>query len=91
MSTAFLIDDMTCGHCASASTIAKAVASLDKQAKVNVDLGTRRVEVTSAGADEGALQNAIKEAGYTPVLVQPNSAAATQRKRSGCGCGCGLG
>jgi copper chaperone len=86
MSTTFLIDDMTCGHCA--STIVKAVASLDKQAKVNVDLGTRRVEVTSTEADEAALQEAIKEAGYTPVLVQPDPAAAAQPKRSGCGCGC---
>lgn len=87
MSTTFLIHDMTCGHCA--STIVKVVASLDKQAKVNVDLVTRRVEVTSTDADEAELQEAIKEAGYTPVLVQPDPAAAAQPKRSGCGCGCG--
>lgn len=87
MSTTFLVDDMTCGHCV--STITKALASLDKQAKVNVDLGTRRVEVTSTEADEAELQEAIKEAGYTPVLVQPDPAAAPQPNRSGCGCGCG--
>lgn len=87
MSTTFLVDDMTCGHCA--STITKALASLDKQAKVNIDLGTRRVEVTSTEADEAELQEAIKEAGYTPVMVQPDPVAATQPKRSGCGCGCG--
>ena len=87
MSTTFLVDDMTCGHCAGAIT--KALAALDKLAKVNVDLGARRVEVTSTGADEAQLREAIKEAGYTPVLVQPGPAAATQPKRSGCGCGCG--
>jgi copper chaperone len=89
MSTTFAVDDMTCGHCV--STITKALASLDKQVKVNVDLGTRRVEVTSTEADEAELQEAIEEAGYTPVLIQPDSAAATQPKRSGCGCGCGKG
>lgn len=85
MSTTFVVDDMTCGHCV--STITKALASLDNQAKVNVDLGTRRVEVTSTEAGDAQLQEAIKEAGYTPVLVQPGAAAATQPKRSGCGCG----
>ena len=89
MSTTFVIDDMTCGHCA--STVAKAVASLDKEAKVDVDLGTRRVVVTSTQADEAELQEIIKEAGYTPAWVQPDSAAATQPKRRGCGCGCGQG
>jgi copper chaperone len=87
MRTTVVIDDMICGHCA--STVAKAVASLDKEAKVDVDLGTRRVVVTSTQADEAELQEVIKEAGYTPVWVQPDSAAATQPKRSGCGCGCG--
>ena len=86
MSTTFLVDDMTCGHCV--STITKALASLDKRAKVNVDLGTRRVEVTSTEADAVELQEAIKEAGYTPVLVQSDSTAATPPKRAGCGCGC---
>lgn len=85
--TTFQVNDMTCGHCV--STSAKALASLDKQAKVNIDLGTRRVEVTSAAADEAEVQEAIKEAGYTPILVHTGPAAATQAKRSGCGCGCG--
>jgi len=87
MSTTFLVDDMTCGHCV--STITNALAMLDRQAKVNVDLATRRVEVTSTEAGEAELQETIKEAGYTPVLVQPDPAAAAQPKRSGCGCGCG--
>ena len=84
MSTTFQVDDMTCGHCV--STITKALASVDKRAQVNVDLATRRVEVSSSEADEAQLQEAIKEAGYSPVLVRPGS---SQAKRGGCGCGCG--
>ena len=87
MSTTFQVNDMTCGHCA--STITKALGLLDKKAQVTVDLATRRVEVTSANADEAELQDAIKAAGYTPALVQPGSAATSQSKRGGCGCGCG--
>lgn len=41
----FQVDDMTCGHCASA--IAKAVQSLDRAAKVEIDLPARRVRVES--------------------------------------------
>ncbi len=86
MSSTFLVDDMTCGHCA--STIAKALAALDPDAKVNIDLGARRVEVASTGASQAELQEAIQEAGYTPALVQPAPAEGAQTKRS-CGCGCG--
>lgn len=87
MSTTFQVDDMTCGHCV--STITKALVSADKRAKVSIDLGTRRVEVSSAEADETELQDAIKKAGYSSVLVQPGSAPPSQAKRGGCGCGCG--
>lgn len=83
--TTFQVNDMTCGHCA--STITSALALLDKGAKVNVDLAMRRVEVTSADADETAMRDAIKDAGYTPVLGQPGSSATTQSKGGGCGCG----
>ena len=85
--TTFAVDDMTCGHCV--STIIQALASLDEQATVSVDLGNHRVQVTSTRADPAQLQQAIQEAGYTPVLVQPGAAATAQPKRSGCGCGCG--
>jgi copper chaperone len=86
MSTTFQVNDMTCGHCV--STITKALASVDKRANVAIDLGSRRVEVTSAQADEAEIQQAIKEAGYSPVLVQPGSAPASLAKPGGCGCGC---
>jgi copper chaperone len=64
---AFEVNDMTCGHCV--STITKALKGADKDAQVQIDLATHRVQVepASAGADE--LADAIKEAGYTPVPV----------------------
>lgn len=43
--TEFQIDGMTCGHCA--STITKAVQSLDHTAKVEIDLAAKRVRVES--------------------------------------------
>lgn len=87
MRNTFQVDDMTCGHCVSAIT--KAVATLDERAKVNIDLASRRVEVTSAEADEAELQDAIKEAGYSPRLLKPGLEPAAQAKHGDCGCGCG--
>ena len=45
----FEVKDMTCGHCA--STIAKALTAADKDAKVEIDLAARRVQVEPASAD----------------------------------------
>jgi len=61
----FQVDDMSCGHCV--STITTALKAADKDAKVQIDLATHRVQVESVNADAGALADAIKEAGYTPV------------------------
>lgn len=63
---AFQVNDMTCGHCA--STITKALKAADKDAKVQVDLATHRVQVESAAAAD-ELADAIKDAGYTPVPI----------------------
>jgi copper chaperone len=79
------IRDMTCGHCA--STIARAVAGVDKSARVEVDILGKLVSVTST-ADDGELIEAIQEAGYTPEKASP-APAARPRTGSGCGCGCG--
>jgi len=64
----FQVDDMTCGHCA--STITSALKALDKDAKVRIDLATHRVDVEPASAGADRLAEAIRDAGYTPV-VQP--------------------
>jgi len=63
----FQVNDMTCGHCV--STVTRALKAADKDAKVQIDLATHRVQVEPASADAEELADAIKEAGYTPVLV----------------------
>lgn len=61
----FQVSDMTCGHCV--STVTKALKAADKDAKVQIDLATHRVQVEPVSADAETLADAIKEAGYTPV------------------------
>jgi len=63
----FQVNDMTCGHCV--STVTRALKAADKDAKVQIDLATHRVQVEPASADAEELADAIKDAGYTPVLV----------------------
>lgn len=62
---AFEVNDMTCGHCASAIT--RAVKGVDSNASIEVDLASHQVRIESRNADEAALTEAIREAGYTPV------------------------
>ena len=62
--TEFRIDDMTCSHCA--SSITKAVQSLDRSAKVEIDLAAKRVRVESA-VGPAKLVAAIRGAGFTPA------------------------
>jgi len=65
----FEVKDMTCGHCI--STITQAVKGVDPGAKVQIDLATHRVTVDPTTADAAALSNAIQQAGFTPVAVDP--------------------
>ena len=81
----FEVNDMTCGHCV--STITKALKAADKDAKVEFDLATRRVQVEPVSADVAALADAITKAGYTPVRVQTEAVTAKPAKAGGC-CGC---
>jgi len=63
----FEVSDMTCGHCV--STVTKAVKAADRDAKVQIDLATHRVQIEPASAGIEELADAIKEAGYTPVAM----------------------
>jgi copper chaperone len=72
---AFEVNDMTCGHCI--STITKAVKAADKDAKVQIDLASHRVQVEPATADADELADAIREAGYTPVPVEAGGPVVT--------------
>lgn len=83
---AYRVDDMTCGHCASAIT--RAVRAVDADAQVQVDLAQHLVTVAPARADAQELHDAIRDAGYTPVPVPvPSPAAMPAPARAGCGCG----
>ena len=62
---AYEVKDRTCGHCA--STITKAVKDADRGAKLTIDLARHRVEVEPAEAEAAEIEDAIREAGYTPV------------------------
>ena len=78
----FRIPDMTCGHCA--STIARAVASVDQAARLEVSIPQKLVSVFSTAA-ESELAAAIQQAGYTAESVTvpaPRPTAAA----SGCCC-----
>ncbi|MBA3518919.1 MAG: heavy-metal-associated domain-containing protein [Rhizobiales bacterium] len=62
------VPDMTCGHCA--STVEKAVKTMDPGARVNVDLGSKTVTVDSA-ADETKIKEVIRSAGYENETIEP--------------------
>jgi len=62
----FIVEDMTCGHCA--STITRAVKEVDAQAGCEIDLGAKRVRVTS-GKPASEFLEAIREAGYMPRMA----------------------
>lgn len=63
----FTINDMTCGHCA--SMITKTVRALDADAKVDVDLAHKKVQVESH-VDRARLSHALAEAGFPPAPAQ---------------------
>jgi copper chaperone len=81
---AFEVNDMTCGHCV--STITKALKATDRNAKVQIELATHRVQVEPVSADAEELAEAIKDAGYTPV---PVAVAASQVAAPSAGSCCG--
>ncbi|WP_418594557.1 heavy-metal-associated domain-containing protein [Ponticoccus sp. (in: a-proteobacteria)] len=57
----FNVPEMSCGHCTAA--IEKAVTAADPSASVACDLTERTVTVDSR-LDDGAIQAALKGAGY---------------------------
>ena len=82
----FRVNDMTCGHCV--ATITKAVRSVDQGARVEIDLAAHRVQIEPAQADAGEFADAIRGAGYTPVVdAAPATQAAKTAIRGGCCCG----
>ncbi len=60
------VPEMSCGHCKAA--IEKAVAGVDADARVSVDLENRTVSIESSIAD-AALIEALKVGGYEATVV----------------------
>lgn len=64
--TTYKVQGMTCGHCVQA--VSKEIGTLPGVEKVDVDLGTGAVTVTSAADLEiEAVRAAVDEAGYELV------------------------
>lgn len=85
--TVFQVNDMTCGHCVGAIT--KALKAVDKDAIVQIDLPAHRVQVDSGIAGVAEFSDAIKDAGYTPAIIESPAEPAlvtAAPKRGGC-CG----
>jgi copper chaperone len=81
----FKVEDMTCGHCV--SSITKAVHAVDPNATVKVDLATHQAQINSTKADKDQLGDAIREAGYTPALVEDGTPSIERpAARGGCCC-----
>jgi len=62
---AFEVKDMTCGHCV--DTITRVVKETVPMASVRIDLPQHLVRIDGA-SDSDAVERAIREVGYTPVL-----------------------
>jgi Cu+-exporting ATPase len=60
------VEDMSCGHCV--GRVTKSVQALDKDAKVEIDLPTKKVKIDSS-ADLDRIAEAIVAAGY-PVTAK---------------------
>lgn len=83
----FQVNDMTCGHCA--STIAKALTTVDKPARVEVDILQKLVrsqQRNASGRVGGGYPGYRLHAQEVKAELVP---AAAPRAAAGCGCGCG--
>ncbi len=63
----FKVEDMTCGGCA--ASIKRAVAGADPQAQVDVNLAAHLVHVRPGRAEAGKVEQAIRDAGFTPQVM----------------------
>jgi copper chaperone len=61
MNQSFTVQGMTCGHCEKA--IKRAIARVDPQAEVKIDLSSQQVEVLS-NQERAVLAKAMEEEGY---------------------------
>lgn len=62
----FQVQDMTCKHCE--ASISNAIKEVDAQAIISIDLSNHLLTIQSSH-NAATLENAIREAGYSPVLL----------------------
>jgi copper chaperone len=60
----FKVDAMSCGHCV--SLVTDTIKQVDPQARVEVDLASKKVQVESS-QDRGRIAQALAEVGYPPA------------------------
>lgn len=58
------VPEMSCGHCVAA--VSGAVEQVAGVSAVDVDLASKRVEVTGEGLERTTVASAVREAGYEP-------------------------
>ena len=82
----YRVEHMTCGHCV--STITAALNRVDAQARIHIDLETRRVDIDSARSSTNQFADAIRVAGYSPVAItnHPVVEPTVAKSRRGCCC-----
>jgi copper chaperone CopZ len=63
--TEYTVSGMTCEHCV--LSVREEVGEVAGVEAVAVDLASGRLTVTGAGVDEGAVREAVAEAGYRVI------------------------
>ena len=67
MKKTLLVEGMSCGHCEKA--VKNALGELDGVKNVNIDLGTKKVEVEGENLVDSTIKEAIEDAGYDVVEI----------------------
>ena len=62
----FNVPDMSCGHCK--ATIETAIKSVDETAKIEIDLASKTVDITSA-VNAGDFAAALESSGYPSTAL----------------------
>jgi copper chaperone CopZ len=65
VTTSYVVDGMTCEHCRAA--VSQEVSKVAGVSAVDVDLATGELAVRGTAVDEGAVREAVEEAGYAVV------------------------
>lgn len=81
----FRVPEMSCGQCA--STISRAIASIDKSARIHIRIHEQLVRINSTATAE-ELAQALSDAGFATQEIQAEPARHLQASTKACGCCC---